>query len=277
VNQECTWPFEVIVVTSGPGNAAAVVRAEFPQVTVIELASPALPGEARNAGLRVARGDYVSFPGSHVELLPGSLEARLRAHDLGYSMVTGSILNGTFTRSGWASYFIDQSGSLPGRPSGELKHAPSHCSYRRSALESVGGFPEGMRAGEDTVVNQQLFSVGHRAYRAQDVHLVHSSPCRTPLRLVRHHFVRGRGMGRILRDRDGVGRREMLGRRGWTRLQGLFTRRIRVIATNVETWGDDQVVREYRRNRALVGLALAAFCVGTWYEVLRTSRVQPIR
>ena len=71
VNQECPWPFEVIVVTSGGGNGAALVRERFPEVTVVELPQPALPGEARNAGLRLARGDYVSFPGSHVELPPG--------------------------------------------------------------------------------------------------------------------------------------------------------------------------------------------------------------
>ena len=277
VGQECSWPFEVIVVISGPGSAADLVRTRFPGVMVIELTSPALPGVARNAGLRAAKGEYVSFPGSHVELLPGSLEARLRAHDLGYSMITGSIMNGTATRSGCASYFMDQSGSLPGRPSGELKHAPSHCSYRKSALESVGGFPEFMRAGEDTVVNQELFRMGHRAYREQVVHLVHNSPCRTPWRLVRHHFIRGRAMGRILRDRDGVSRKSMFGRFGWQRLRIQSVRRARSISTNVEMWGDEMVKQEYRQSRFLIALGIASSCAGTWFEYLRSSHQEPIR
>jgi glycosyltransferase involved in cell wall biosynthesis len=277
VGQACSWSFEVIVVTSGPGTAADLVRAEFPQVTVIELAKPALPGEARNAGLRAARGEYVSFPGSHVELLPGSFEARLRAHDLGYSMVTGSVRNGTDTRSGWASYFMDQSGSLPARPSGELQYAPSHCSYRRSALESVRGFPEHMRAGEDTIVNQELFRLGHRAYRAQDAGFIHVSPCRTPIRLVRHHFVRGRAMGRILRDRDGVSRRSMFGQVGLKRLRIQSIQRARRISESVEKWGDEQAIREYRECRMLIALGIAANCAGTWFEFLRSSRREPIR
>ena len=115
VAQESPWPFEVIVVASGTGDGAALVREQFPEVTVVDLPAPALPGAARNAGLRLARGAYVSFPGSHIELRPGSLAARMRAHDRGYAMVTGTMLNGTRTWAGWASYFLDHSSVLPGR------------------------------------------------------------------------------------------------------------------------------------------------------------------
>src|SRR5207249_2827185 len=75
------------------------------------------------------------------------------------------------------------------------------CSYNRELLAATGGFPEKVRAGEDTMVNTALFSRGYKAYRAQDVTLIHHSPCRNPFLLVRHHFQRGRTLGRImLRD-----------------------------------------------------------------------------
>src|SRR5205823_9537803 len=124
VEQRCDQPFEVIVVTSGTDRTAEIVRDRFPDVTLVELPHPALPGEARNAGLAVARGDYVSFPGSHVELAQGSLAARLRAHRAGHPMVTGTTLNGTETAAGWASYFLDHSSVLPGRPSAPLPVPP---------------------------------------------------------------------------------------------------------------------------------------------------------
>lgn len=269
VNQQSPWPFEVIVVASGKKNGAAAVRKRFPDVTVVELPRPALPGEARNAGLRLARGEYVSFPGSHVELTPGSLAARMRAHDLGYAMVTGTTLNGTRTRAGWASYFLDHSTVLPGRPSTELAGAPSHCSYRRSALIAVGGFPEDMRAGEDTVVNQELARRGYRAYRAQDVTLVHRSPCRTPWRLLRHHFVRGRGYGRILRERDEVERRDLLGLTGLQLLRRQTTQRLGKTTRNVRRWADAATIKEYRRALPLVVAGALAAVAGTWYELLR--------
>ena len=68
-----------------------------------------------NAGLAVARGRFVSFPGSHVELVAGSLAARLAAHESGYAMVTGTVLNGTLTPAGWAAYFLEHTPALPGR------------------------------------------------------------------------------------------------------------------------------------------------------------------
>lgn len=269
VNQECPWSFEVIVVTSGTGGAAQLVREQFPGVTVVDLPTPALPGVARNAGLAVARGDYISFPGSHVELLPGSFAARLRAHDLGYTMVTGTVINGTRTRAGWASYFLDQSAILPGRPSTELTGAPSHCSYRRSALVAVGGFPEDMRAGEDTVVNQELANLGHRAYRAQDVTLIHHSPCRTGRRLIRHHFTRGRGYGRIIRDRDGVRRRMLVSQFGLLLVIRMTIRRLWAIRKDVRRWGDAALTTEYRRSRPLIAAAAVASYAGAVFEVVR--------
>jgi hypothetical protein len=191
----------------------------------------------------------------------------MRAHELGYAMVTGSIVNGTRTASGWASYFLDHPGALPGRPSGALRAAPAHCSYLRDFLLEVGGFPEDLRAGEDTVVNEELTRRGRRAYRSQELQLIHRSPCTNPVRLVRHHFVRGRGLGRILLD-ERRGRRLLRRRflRAW--LWNYLPRRLGGVRRSVAQWGDG-LEREYRRARPLIALGAIAAWAGLWYELLR--------
>jgi Glycosyl transferase family 2 len=266
--QECPAGFEVIVVTSGAGRAAELVRREFPGVKLVELPHGALPGEARNAGLRVALGAYVSFPGSHVELPQGSLAARMGAHRLGYPMVTGSVLNGTRTWAGWASYFLDHATALPGRPSGELSGPPMHCSYARELLIQMGGFREDLRVGEDTVANRRLTRDGHVAYRAQDVELTHHNPCRRTLTLLRHHFTRGRGFGRILlEDR----RNEVASRRSLTRsLAGYLPRRLWSTTASVGRWGRGLRLTYARAFPLVVAGALAAWA-GTCYEILRPA------
>src|SRR2546426_5818070 len=48
-----------------------------------------------------------------------------------------------------------------------------------------------------SVVNNELARRGYESYRAQEVQLVHHSPCRTTRRLLRHHFVRDRKSTRL--------------------------------------------------------------------------------
>jgi glycosyltransferase involved in cell wall biosynthesis len=264
VEQECPVRFEVIVVVSGSDRTADVVRERFPGVTLVELPGPTPPGRARNAGLAAARGEYVSFPGSHVELSRGSLAARVRAHEQGWAMVTGSIVNGTRTRAGWASYFLDHSSSLPGRPSGPLAGAPAHCSYVREFLIQAGGFPDDVRAGEDTIVNEALWRAGHRAFREREIRLTHKSPCRGPARLVRHHFVRGRAYGRVLRGDHRPG-----GPHGRPPLRFLTAypgTRLTATDSRVVQWGGE-LTAEYRRARPFVVLGTLSAWAGLCFEV----------
>ena len=270
VSQECDVPFEVIVAAGGSDGTAELVRRRFPSVTVVDVPEPGLPGAARNAGLAVARGEFVSFPGSHVELPQGSLAARVRAHELGYAMVTGSVLNGTDTGPGWASYFLDHSGSLPERPSGELDAAPAHCSYTLEALLEVGGFPEDMRAGEDTVVNRELWTRGHRAYRARDVVLSHRNRCHTRARLVRHHFTRGRALGRIILE----GGRSRAGVLSYLRTYPRW--RLGRTDSMVAEWGGE-LRTCYAAVRPLVRLGIVAACLGAAAEALTGRRSEPRR
>lgn len=269
-NQEVPEPFEVIVVTSGTDRTASIVRERFPAVTVIDLPRPALPGDARNAGLAVARGSFVTFPGSHIELLPGSLAARLRAHRRGYAMVTGIVTNGTPTPAGWASYFIDHAEGLPGQGPAEFDGPPGNCSYARLPLLEVGGFPEGVRTGEDTAANRALVKRGYVAYRYPDVRFIHRSRCTTTPRLVRHHFQRGRGSGRLLlaeyREKGQLLNAKVLR----TRLIEAVPKQLRRIQESVALANPD-IIAEYERHRHLVALGAVATWAGTWYEVLRPT------
>ena len=270
VSQDVPEPFEVIVVTSGSDRTAEIVSQHFPTVTHVDLKQPALPGDARNAGLKVARGTFVSFPGSHVELLPGSLAARLAAHRRGYAMVTGVTENGNMTRAGWAAYFLDHAEGLPGHGPAELNGPPAHCSYARLPLLEVGGFPEGVRTGEDTAVNKALVRRGYVALRDPSIHLIHRSPCTTLGQLVRHHYTRGRGWGRLLvaeyREQGGL----LNGAVVRSRLVRHLPNRLGRIAQNVAKAREDLLPPFADAWPYVVAGAVSAW-VGMWAEILRPT------
>jgi glycosyltransferase involved in cell wall biosynthesis len=258
--QSCPRPFEIILVDSGSDKTVDIVRANFPEVGILDLSKPVFPGKARNEGLKIARGDFVSFPGSHIELPPGSLAARMAAHEKGYAMVTGAIINGTDTRAGWASYFMDHAASLPERPSGPLDSPPNSCSYDRRVLMRSGPFPEDRRAGEDTVVNQRLWDAGHRAYRDNGIKLVHVTRSRTPGRLAYHHFIRGRAWGRILAERG----------RDAGELSGYLNRRLTFIEDCLRRWGG-LLTDRYFEAKPLIRLGVASAWIGA-HSALATQR-----
>jgi glycosyltransferase involved in cell wall biosynthesis len=265
--QEIDAAVQVVVVTSGTDRTAAIVRERYPDVELVVLDHPALPGEARNAGLALARGRYVTFPGSHIELAPGSLQARLDAHRAGWGMVTCTTRNGTRTPSGWASYFLDHSGGLPGRPSHVMTVAPSYASCLTVAIRHVGGFPEHMRTAEDTVANTTLFELGYGAWRAQHSTMVHHSPCRNAVVMVRHHHRRGRGLGQMLRQQrppDGpLLTRRLLRSLGPRHLVG----RLRRVHAYTWRYGGDLRWR-WLAVSPLAAVGILAAWLGAWREIL---------
>ena len=283
VNQIVPEPFEVILVTSGSDRTAEIARRDFPTVRVVELDRPALPGKARNAGLAIAQGMFVSFPGSHIELPPGSLAARLRAHRRGYAMVTGITQNGNPTRAGWASYFVDQHEGLPGHRWAEISGPPAHCSYARLPLLEVGAFPEDVRTGEDTAANRALVARGYVAVRDPAIAIVHRSPATTLPKLLRHHVRRGQGWGRlVVQDHRQTGRiltRELIAKR----LVRHVPERLARVRKNVAR-ADVSLRPAYEDVRSWVVLAAVSSWLGMWWEILRPTpgklvllRERPIR
>jgi glycosyltransferase involved in cell wall biosynthesis len=269
VSQPVEQPVELILVNSGRDGTAEFVRDRYPRVRVVHLPEPALPGKARNAGLALARGDFVTFPGSHIVLPPGALQKRIDAHEAGYAMACGAVLNGTPTRAGWASYFLDHAVALPGRPSRMLGLPPSRCSYMRGPLQAIGGFPEDRRVGEDTVVNTRLFELGYRSYYSSEIQCIHKSPCTTIAQLSRHHYERGLGFGRILWEQAGrpQGLRERAKTIVWL-LAKYPIRRMRFIRQAVRDWGES-VKREFVQSFPLVVAGVASAAVGAVLFLLR--------
>lgn len=268
VSQEAQEPFEVILVVERGSAVAQRVGEAFPSVTMVEVRPGALPGEARNAGLDIARGKIVVFQGPDTLLLPGNLAARIEAHRRGFAMVTGTVHNETKTPVGWAAYLLEHDDSLPGLPALELERAPTRCSYGRLPLFEVGDFRDVHGVDVEEEANRALTGRTYYTARAPEAEQMRRMARGSVPHYLWDRFERGRAKGRLLVDRHRSTGRLLTWKlvRDLT-LEAVPLRLMEIEANALAAGGEPRAA--YQRYRGLVALGLLATLGGTWFEVLR--------
>jgi glycosyltransferase involved in cell wall biosynthesis len=158
-------PFEVIVADNGSVDATVEVARSFegrlPGLRVIDAGERRGAAAARNAGARVASGEYLVFCDADDEVDPGWLDGFDRGVP-DYEFMTGSIdhdrLNPTSGESHWRSHVSSLPLALRFKP-----YALSgNMAVTRTVFEESGGFPEDMDSvGEDVAFSWALQLAGH--------------------------------------------------------------------------------------------------------------------
>ena len=192
--QDFREPYEVIVVDSGDDGCADHVRSEWPEVRVVRSEERLYPGPARNRGVKAARGEFVAFLPDDGVARPDWLRRRVAKHREGFDAVGGSITNGTPVHPvGSAGYFLEYSALIPSE-SVLAEHAIPHClSYSRDVVERLGGFPEDIETGEDTLFNERCLAAGVSIGFDSRVQLAHRN-LRGLRPYLQHQYEHGRGL-----------------------------------------------------------------------------------
>src|SRR3954466_4944098 len=113
-SQHFEHPFEVIVVDSGPLSVSQLVQQRYPEFRIVRSEHRLGPGQARNAGVRIARGRYIAFCSVDTPPYPHWLRERYAEHAKGFPLVAGSISNGTPRHPvGIAGYLLEYSALVP--------------------------------------------------------------------------------------------------------------------------------------------------------------------
>jgi glycosyltransferase involved in cell wall biosynthesis len=157
---------EVIVVDDGSEEDVAAVVARYPGVAYVRQENRG-PGGARNAGLRLTRGEYVVFLDTDDRLLPDALEAGIacfRDHPAcafvfgDFDFMTGDGIPLVEVDPGFER-LNPECGRLRRNHPGDHHYTPllrrnyvamqAAVMYRRAALEAAGGFDARLRGCED--------------------------------------------------------------------------------------------------------------------------------
>ena len=183
------------------------------------------PAHARNAGAAIAHNDWILFLDSDCLVHHGLLDAYFAlpvSDDVG--ALAGEVLaapagDTLAARYGAARGFLSQEAHLrhPYRP----RAVAANLLVRRAAFEQVGGFYEGVRAGEDTDFSWRIQAAGWRLELRSEASVEHRY--RTTLRDLRSQW-RGYAAGRawLARRYDGFEPEPALRRassRAWRRLR----------------------------------------------------------
>jgi GT2 family glycosyltransferase len=150
-----TEPLEVVVVDNGSSDgSAAAARADFPEVTVMELGENLGFGAALNRAVAAHPADGIVLLNSDVECEPGFCAALLARLQEGVDMVAAVLLQerepGLIDSAGVvADHTLMGFDYLHGEPVAALAEAADPLGptggaalYRRAAWERVGGFDE---------------------------------------------------------------------------------------------------------------------------------------
>jgi len=208
--------YEVIVVddASTDGTEEMVPR-EFPQVRYLRQERNRGPAAARNRGLAVAQGEIIAFTDDDCLLPPDFLSRLLEGYRQypqvvgvgGYLLAPDHLL----TRNPWAQYEaymtrqVYRAGDAPYVGGYECPAGGTNAmSYRRSALEAVGGFDESfpVPGGEDAELKWRMVQAGG-ALAYLPIRVIHLQPY-TWRSFWRQYRAHGRGVVYFERKRYGA-------------------------------------------------------------------------
>ena len=187
-----TRPGDQLILADNSGTAP-----QSDHIQVVTATAERSPAHARNAGAEYASGEWILFLDSDCRAPPALLEAYFAdpiADDVGAlagEVVPASGGDTLVQRFGAARGFLSQAAHLahPFRP----RAVAANLMVRRIAFEQLGGFFEGLRAGEDTDFSWRLQEAGWRIDLRPEALVEHRY--RTSLRGLRRQW-RGYAAGR---------------------------------------------------------------------------------
>ncbi|HQG46520.1 MAG TPA: glycosyltransferase, partial [bacterium] len=192
-DQECQFPFEVIVVDSSGDDTATLVQERFPKTRVLALPQRAFPGSARNAGLEIARGQFFAFTDTDCVVDRRWLHFLVAAHHQGYPVVGGLVRNGTpYSLFGTLDYLLECSDLMTPHASTDKDHfGTGNVSFSRGIYDEFGPFASQIK-GSDNMYFRKIHGAGLTLYWEPKAVIWHRN--RTRLRkILRNQYELGIG------------------------------------------------------------------------------------
>ncbi|MFZ2633017.1 MAG: glycosyltransferase [Desulfosalsimonadaceae bacterium] len=163
INQSINLPYEIIVVDSSEDETPEILETYAPRVRYYHFSQKTIPAIARNIGIDHAAGEYIAFTDSDCIVDGSWLREIMQAHQSGYDVVCGSIINARPSNLiSIAEYFLEFREFSVHSPKRESGFIPAgNFSIRASLMKRSGKFPD-IRTSEDTFLAYNLLQQGKK-------------------------------------------------------------------------------------------------------------------
>jgi glycosyltransferase involved in cell wall biosynthesis len=175
--------FELIIVddasTDDTPAYLASLNAADPRIRIVRNAVPAGGGGARNAGIRVSRGEWVAFVDDDDEWFPDKLELQLQALAANAAAVACSCSYRVVSASGATKVIAARANAtVPELLTYNWLGGASTCLCSSETLRDIGGFDASLSAGQDLDLWVRLRQKGEVAVCAETLvlHRAHAGP-----------------------------------------------------------------------------------------------------
>ncbi|MDA3897415.1 MAG: glycosyltransferase family 2 protein, partial [Desulfobacteraceae bacterium] len=142
ISQSINQPYEIIVVDSSGDQTPEIVGGYRQRVRFFHLSQKTIPAIARNIGIGHATGEYIAFTDSDCIVDSSWLENIMRAHQSGYEVVCGSVVNARSANLiSIAEYFLEFRELSEYLPKKENDFIPAgNFSIKAEILKETGNF-----------------------------------------------------------------------------------------------------------------------------------------
>lgn len=166
---------EIIVVNSSQDNIKEVIQRKFPDVNVIQLEKRAFTGDAKNVGLKKARGNIIAFIDSDCVAEKNWLSTIKKRFTQGHKLVGGSIGNlnpGNIVSK--AEYFLELIQLSPGSRARYVSLiSTANCFFAREIFYKYGNFPT-IRKGVDMLFSYNLIKKKEKILFSPEMKIYHA-------------------------------------------------------------------------------------------------------
>lgn len=174
--QETEEKFEILVINSSQDETSKILKRDFSSVRIFQLKKRVFAGEARNIGIKKAKGEILAFIDADCKVSMDWLSKIIFWHKKGYKAVGGSLVNESidniYSRAEYPLEILEFCSNNPRR---EVKFvSAANCSFTREVFDNIGLFPE-VRAGEDLLLCHKIVEKGEKIIFDPEMKVFHKN------------------------------------------------------------------------------------------------------